>query len=408
MTGNIKNPIPRRRRGVILILTLWIAIILSMMAFSIAHELQLNLRLAKFGQDRAVARALARAGLAKAVVDLRNDRLLMVADPTQWSGDTLHDIWSEPEDKTDVKLGDGTYSVQITDEESKININYLTAINAPALGYIIQKLTDMDPYDANNVAYMIADWKDPDINPASGGGATEEETWTEFGLKNFSDTLPANWFYKPKNDMFFNLDELLEIPGITRELLYGPRDEKEKARDPRHRRRKRKEGDESHALADYITVRSAGYININTAPKFVLEAIFSTALGGGGAAEGWAQKVIETRERKSPSRETSTNILNAFQQLQEAGIPPNEVQRMNQIFNLNNVSTYFTILSQGSYHGTEKTLKALVNVKLEAFNKSPDEKHNLGHRDKNSRGRLRTQTDHIIDSAVRVDDYLEM
>lgn len=389
----------RHRRAVILVLTLWIAMVLAVMAYSSAHEMQTSMRLVRGSHHRLQAWALARAGMAQAVNNLRNDKLMAVADPTQWNPDSLEDIWADKEAMTDVELGEGTYSVEVVDEERKLNVNYLTPFNLPALAYVLAELMEIDMDQAKEIASMIHDWKDQDSTPITGQGESEAEFYEDWAFTNFSDTLPDGWRWESKNDLFFTMDELLEIPGITREVLYGSADEDE--RDSRRRR-----DEEPRNLASYITVQSSGQININTVPPLLLEGICSLLQGTGGGAQGLANKIIDQRERQSPGKRSGEDIINAYQQLQEAGLAPEDVQKLNQLVSLNNVSNIFTIRSTGTFEGVHRTLDARVSVAIEAFPVRDSGKRSLRGRDE-WRGALRTRSDHMVDIAVRVEDMTD-
>lgn len=388
-----------RRRAVILILTLWIAMILAVMAYSSAHEMQTSMRLVRGGHHRLQAWALARAGMARAVNDLRNDKLMAVADPTQWNPDTLEDVWAVSEDTTDIELGEGSYSVKVVDEERKLNLNYLTAFNLPALAYVMADLMEIDIDEAKEIAEMIHDWKDQDSTPIGGQGGDEAEFYEDWAYSNYSETLPDGWRWEAKNDLFFTLDELLEIPGITREVLYGSADDEE-------RKSRRRRDEEPRDLASYVTVQSSGQVNINTVPPLLLEGICSLLQGSGGGAQGLANKIIDQRERQTPGKSSGEDVINAYQQLQEAGLAPEDVQKLNQIVNLNNVSNVFTIYATGTYEGVTRRLEARVMLAIEAYPSKATGQRTLRGRDE-WRGSLRTRTDHVVDIAVRVDDMTD-
>jgi len=388
-----------RRRAVILILTLWIAMILAVMAYSSAHEMQTSMRLVRGGHHRLQAWALARVGMARAVNDLRNDKLMAVADPTQWNPDSLEDVWAVSEDTTDIELGEGTYSVKVVDEERKLNLNYLTPFNLPALAYVLADLMEIDIGEAKEIAEMIHDWKDQDSTPIGGQGDDEAEFYEDWAYSNYSETLPDGWRWESKNDLFFTLDELLEIPGITREILYGSADKEE-------RKSRRRRDEEPRDLASYVTVQSSGQVNINTVPPLLLEGICSLLQGAGGGAQGLANKIIDQRERQTPGKSSGEDIINAYQQLQEAGLAPEDVQKLNQIVSLNNVSNVFTIQAAGTYEGVTRRLEARVMVGIEAFPTRATSQRSLRGRDE-WRGSLRTRTDHVVDIAVRVDDMTD-
>lgn len=393
----------KRRRAVILILSLWIAMILSIMAFSVAYEVRINLRLAHQGQGILKARGLARAGIAKAVMDLRNDKLLAIADPTNQLTDSYKDVWAQTDDKTEVKLGEGVYTVRVEDEEGKLNLNFLNPQTAPILGYIIAKVCDIDPIKANVMASMVLDYQDPDPAPSAGQGDTETEYYTDWAHRNFKDEIPEDWTFKPKNDVIMDLEELLAIPGITRTRLFGDPDKV----DPREPRRIRRTEEESNILADYVTVLGGRLINVNTVSQITLQGLFRVALPNIFVADDLARKVCDYRIQLAKTEGTRGTILNIMQ-LQEAGVPRQELSKINGIIPLQVASSFFTITSRGEYKGVSRTIEARVNVALESFRidgKNPD---TFGRRDRRASGSLRHRMDNVIDPSVRVVEIKEL
>jgi len=69
-------PQSRARRGVIIILTLWLVTVLALIAYSLAYEMRSEGRLTKLKKDQLLAYQLAKAGVAKAICDLKNDMLM--------------------------------------------------------------------------------------------------------------------------------------------------------------------------------------------------------------------------------------------------------------------------------------------------------------------------------------------
>lgn len=400
MRANHASPTPsriRRRRAVILILSLWIAMILSMMAFSVAYELRLNLRLTKQSQDVLKARALARAGLAKAVMDLRNDKLLAMADPAQMLTDSHKDVWYLNEDKTDIELGEGTYTVRIEDEEGKFNINDLNQRNAPVLGHILTKLLGLDPVVGNQMAFMIMDFQDPDSVPGLGQGTYEEEYYTEWGRDKLGRYTTGDWKFEAKNDLVLALEELLVLPGITHELLFG---------DPvedHPRRPRRRDRDESPVLSDYITVQAGHHLNLNTVSILTLEGLLKSALPASLGAEAFATKIYEYRINLAKTEGTRGTITSITQLEDPAvGLPRREIGLLNSLIPLNVASSHYTITSRGEYKGISKTIRVRVEVKVESFQIDAKRPDSYGRRDRRASGSLRRSLNHVIDPAVRV------
>ncbi|MEO5358071.1 MAG: type II secretion system minor pseudopilin GspK [Nitrospirae bacterium YQR-1] len=148
--------------------------------------------------------------------------------------------------------------ISIFDENSKFNINTIInengTTNDKALSTFKRLLKAVNLNE--NIALYIADWIDKD--------GTERISTSE-GQPN-SNT-------QPKNNYFYSVDELLNIPQIS---AYDYK-----------------------KLLRYVTVYGDGLININTASKEVLIALDEEI------TSSTAKKIIEYREKTTPFKATS-------------------------------------------------------------------------------------------------------
>jgi hypothetical protein len=387
------------RRGVILVLSLWISMILAIMAFSVAYELRVNMRLSRMTQDRLKARGLARAGLAKSVIDLKNDRLLAVADPATRLSDSFTDVWAVSDDKTDVELGGGTFSVYIDDEDGKFNLDLLTPANAPVVGHLLAQLGGHDPVIANGIAHMILDYQDPDLAVWSDALVSEREYYTYWVLSELSGYVPPDWTFKAKNDRLLNVEELLAIPGITRELLFGDPDDLLDGR----RRDRFDVRDGSPALAQHLTVNAGRTLNINTASTLVLEGLMMLSLPVPHEAVEFARRINDYRVDLARVGTGKNSILNLNELRADAvGLGTPEINRMVQVAPIGVTSDFFNIISRGEYRGIRKTIEMRVRVTRETYAVNPEEPRTAGRRDRRANGSLLSFENVVIDPAVRV------
>lgn len=140
-------------KGVILFICFWILVILTIFTLSIAQGVRLNLKFAKYHQDRLKSLYIAKAGIIKVLVELEKDS-------NNWDG--LCEFWATGIDANkdknifkDIELGEGKFTVKITDEDSKININYAS----PDLLMNIFELSGLESEVAQDLVDTITKWR---------------------------------------------------------------------------------------------------------------------------------------------------------------------------------------------------------------------------------------------------------
>jgi type II secretory pathway component PulK len=375
----------KRNRGVVLILTLWMVTVLSMIAYSLAYEMRLEARLTKLKKDNLIAFQLAKAGVAKAVCDLKNDMVMDRAEKAQIL-DAEGDVWKNPKDKVDVKMGGGSYTVRIIDEESLLNLN--TANTLVILHAIKYFLGDDQEEEAKRIALAITDWRDTDDVPSDSGKDLNEN---EFYRQSIAEDLGLNQeeengiSYRLKNDYFTTVEELLDVYGVTPELFYGynPEERKEeilmeKTRtsrgDDRHIMRSSSEGSsyqfdlETKGLRDIFTVRSDGFVNINTAGEAVLTAIIAASQINDPDPQSLAKGIIEYRRdgaKEDIDNEQAFRSIGELSQVEELSGPL--ISRLQSLQRLNISSNHFRIIAEGTYGRAHRTIEAVVTRTWETF-----------------------------------------
>ncbi len=214
------DKIQHSESGVVLIVVLSIMIILGVLAMNILYGVRMGFKRVKVDISTVRAYNLTRAGLAKAIVLLRND--------SDYDVDTLTDPWAVEvtEGRTYPSGENGTFTISITDEASKFNINLL--YQNPSFQPILKRILmgmGIEYGEASIKAEEITDW------------ISKDEEITLVYHKN-----------KPLN----TVGELIRIPTVTKELFYG--------------------NDDLLGLLDLVTIYTSGEININTANKIILAA----------------------------------------------------------------------------------------------------------------------------------------
>jgi type II secretory pathway component PulK len=300
------------RRGVILIITLWILAILATVSLTYAYYARLDTRMTGYIANSVRARYLAKSGYYRALVYLRDDTLkdmdlldnedlIEIEDEDKgFRYDAYNEEWfSKSEALREVEFGQGTFSVNVYDESAKIALN---AVPQDLIKDLLM-VTGVEEGQAMALSAAIVDWRDEDDLPSDGGDEVDfgEET-SEASYYNpeqhkdeLKDRGPA---YVCKDDVFTDIDELLLVYGMTPEIFYG-----EDANGNGKLDANENDGNASPpadnednelflGLKPFLTVYS-NRLNVNTAQKKVLEALLTSY--DDSAAEDLAEKIVEYR-----------------------------------------------------------------------------------------------------------------
>lgn len=190
----------RADQGSLLIITLWIVLVLSMLAVAIGRYLSIELQLVKYRIAREQAKAFARGGIYLAMQRLADDAQ-QAGEPYDWLGDDWASFPSEsgadpstwvlpiPPDGLGASPPAGALRIRITDEERKLNLN-------DAATPLIARLLENEA-----AAQAFVDYRDADADGPS---------------ENLPEHVPP---YVAKNAPIVSLAELANIPGLPPEAL---------------------------------------------------------------------------------------------------------------------------------------------------------------------------------------------
>lgn len=232
------------KKAQVLVISLWILVILSMLAISVGRRVSLALRLSKYQRDSLRALYLAKAGINRAILEITNDQTP--------DSDNLSDNWASNEsvfkeirlDGNEAEFAEVNYIIReneeekiiygASDEERKININ--TA--SEELLKRLLKECEIDSAKAEELSEDILVWRgsnppDPDLS------------------RYYEDNLG----YACKGKKFTTSEELLLVKGM-----------------------KEIEVEKLEKIKSLITVYGDGKVNINTAPKDVLRILSKAAV----------------------------------------------------------------------------------------------------------------------------------
>jgi general secretion pathway protein K len=259
------------KKGSILIIVLWVLFFLGILALAVRSSIWPQLDMAKRFKNRAQMYYLAKAGVRRAIAEIRSDE-------TE-DYDALNDNWSNNEEAfKNIELGNGIFSVEyaldngesrygLIDEERKININSASLGVLVNLFTIVGRVTSSQ---ALEIASSIIDWRDEDEEPLEDGAES-----------GYYITLKPP--YICKNAEFGVLEELLFVKGMTEDIFYK--------------------------VKEKITVYGEGAVNINTADSLVLRSL--------GMDSGLADKIMKFR--KGEDGKEATEDDNVFENIATLG-----------------------------------------------------------------------------------------
>jgi general secretion pathway protein K len=285
------------QEGIALLLVLWVLTILMVIVLSFSFMSGTETQATLSFKDGIEKRFIAEAGIERGIMELfyRNvykNQSIELEGTEVWKTDGR--LYSD-------NIGDGYYTVRITDESGKVDIN---AVSDVVLKNLLINI-GVQEGEVDTIVDSIMDWKDPDDFHRLHGVESD-----------YYMSLPNP--YKAKNANFDTVEELLLVKGVTPEILYGSTSDGGK-----------------RGLIDFITVNSKRrQINVNAAPREVL-------MGIPGVTPEIADTIIDYRQNQ--------DIENIFF---VQGIPVENLDLIQPYINTKESDT-FTIEAVG-YKGNEK------------------------------------------------------
>jgi type II secretory pathway component PulK len=187
-----------------------------------------------------VATHLAEAGYHRALVEIlaeaQNEELDSQGRLVFRRADSPATERVEAPPRLDLALGAEHFSCRISDESARINLNRAS----PDLLRRLLDTVGVERETRDVIVDSILDWISPNESHRLNGAKSD-----------YYLALPVP--YRSKNAEFDSVDELLQVRGVTREILYG------RGTTP--------------GLADLLTVAGTGAINVNTVEAPVLRAL---------------------------------------------------------------------------------------------------------------------------------------
>jgi type II secretory pathway component PulK len=419
-----------RRRAIVLVLTLWVVIVLGLIAASLAFEVQVGSKLALVHREQFLAYNLAKSAIAAGMTHLQNDLLIQQAENPNQTYDAISDVWAQPERKekdieveVDKDHPERTYEVDVSDEEGKLPINNVS----PKIFKAMLEYYGYEPPDSDEVAAALVDYRDQDDMAANAPGEKENEHYSAgLGQRIERDMDPNALLYRCSNEAFLTCEQLLDVYGIMPEIYYGydPADKAE--RDLRARdavaqgrtlraRRERKKKNLALPLKDIITVHTTGKVNLNTAPVEVLAILLyaGSNFASLDAAQTAAENIADFRgDGKKIGRPDPDNAFKSLADVQK--VPGVDPTALNQLGGLNIQPVFnsevFSVHGIGRTAKAQRTITAVVERKLEVYdpNSSRLEANRTARGGQRSERRRSTRRPGEGGSKLDEDDYVRI
>jgi general secretion pathway protein K len=244
------------RRGFALIAVLLVLAIMGVIGAEFAYSMRLEATSVRSFKDTLNGGHLAEAAVEQAIREIAgNVAFVATADDGALTFYTRDPFALPRLPRTNVPLGGGQFTYRVTDEESRLNLNTATPDRVERL---LQAL-GIEKTDRDSINDSIQDWRDANEEHRL-AGAESEDTYLKLPLP-----------YRSKNAALDTINELLQIKGVTSAIFYG--------------------AGGKPGLASFVTVKSPGQVNVNTAPCIVLKAL------GFGEVECTA---VEQQRRNGP------------------------------------------------------------------------------------------------------------
>ncbi|HSE92777.1 MAG TPA: hypothetical protein VLF19_05690 [Methylomirabilota bacterium] len=231
---------PREERGFALLAVLLVVALLGMVGAEFAYSMRLEASAARAWRDGIAATHLAEAAVEQAIREI----VAAAAAPVVVGMDEAGVLTFYTRERTarprlsreKVPLGAGHFTYRITDEAARLNVN-----TAPPdrLDRLLQQL-GLDKSERGVIVDSVTDWRDPNEEHRVNGAESDD-----YYLK-----LPVP--YRSRNANLESVTELLQIRGVTPALFRGS------------------EG--KPGLAEFVSAKGRGQVNINTASEQVLRA----------------------------------------------------------------------------------------------------------------------------------------
>ena len=301
---------PRGDRGVVLMLSALCILCLIVIVHSFVSTITVDAIIADNQKQTVTTYWAARAGILLGATHLELD--------DEAAFDSLNEPWGTPIE--DRQIGDTLVQVVAIDEERRFNILGLVRAEEEAdkewADKVLERLIQVarnednesllpDELNASEIVENIKEWLE-DTDASGDQDTSLSETGPSAGAANIEK---ANEVEINKSSPFeiLTVAELMQVKGVTRELLYGPPKTELENQNPDPDAPPEEAEPTRVALLDFITTSSSVplQVNINTAPKEVLVAVMMADGMVQSTAESVADSILTARMMEEEEDTTS-------------------------------------------------------------------------------------------------------
>jgi len=349
----MKNKVRKREseKGIVLVIVIIVLAILMILVTDLIYFTQIDTEIASNTRDEIKARYIAKSGIhiASGTLKVRSlEELSQISSPLSGQGENSEGAWAI--NVPYFPVGEGSASVNVVDERSKINLNALVSPSSNRIdNQVLKELTelfrflDIDSSKSERFISSLVNWLDAPLegapNDQDSGGANGD----------FYASLETP--YSIKDGPLDTLEEILMIDGMDDEFF--------------------------NKIKDYVTVYPDDKkINLSTAPKVVLMAAIKgsavPAIEGTGRyeddneidddlAEQAADEIIAAREEdpvvtRSKARDIVSDIGDNAQI--SAGLVGVAISSGNS-----EIFTVTAVGSLGEENPTKRVIEAVIKKK---------------------------------------------
>lgn len=180
-----------RQAGMALLVALWTVALMVLLVITFSNSVQVEVRTATYRKEAAQAYSLACGGVEAAILEI-------AYPPTGDQKPSPIWTWRQGQREGLVPFGRGKAALQIVNESGMLDLN---SVPADWLARLLEA-RGMDPARAQRLAEAIVDWRSPSKNDAQDGTSPKGED-------------------RPRHAPFESLEEVLHVPGMSREIFYG-------------------------------------------------------------------------------------------------------------------------------------------------------------------------------------------